>query len=52
MLDVEVATLDLIAELKALMPAIRKHDRDLARQLLRAGNSIAPMRLGWRFASR
>ncbi len=41
MLDVEVATLDLIAELKALMPAIRKHDRDLARQLLRAANSIA-----------
>ncbi len=41
MLDVEVATLDLIAELKALMPAVRKHDRDLARQLLRAANSIA-----------
>ncbi len=41
MLDVEIAALDLIAQLKSLMPAIRAHDRDLARQLLRAANSIA-----------
>ncbi len=40
-LDVEKVTLELIAALKPLMPAIRKQDRDLANQLLRAANSIA-----------
>ncbi len=51
MLDVELAALDLIATLANLMPAIAKHDRDLARQLVRAANSIA-LNSTWRRSAR
>lgn len=40
-LDVHRIALQAIAELRPLMPRIRKHDRDLANQLRRAASSFA-----------
>ena len=39
-MDAYNATLELIAELRTIVPAIARHDRDLADQLKRAANSV------------